>query len=154
MSTLIRWSPLREMAAMQGAMDRLFNDTWRTVWPVVQSNSSVAWDVYESESGYTIVADIPGVTQDHINITLNQNVLSLNVKIPQYTPQDGQKALLVERTAGQFSRSVTLPRPVNADQVEAVYENGVLTLTLPVSPEAQPKQIPIHTNGHMLQSNN
>lgn len=154
MSTLIRWSPLREMAAMQGAMDRLFNDTWRTVWPVVQSNSSLAWDVYEAANGYTIVADLPGVTQDHIHITLNQNVLSLNMTVPQYTLQDGERALMVERAFGQFSRSVTLPRPVDAEQVEAVYENGVLTLTLPVSPEAQPKQIPIQTNGHMLQSNN
>lgn len=154
MSTLIRWSPLREMAEMQGAMDRIFDDTWRTVWSAGQSNTSLILDVYESNEAYTVFADIPGVTQENISITLNQNVLTLSVEVPKYTLQEGQRALMVERAPGQFTRSITLPRPIDSEQVEAVYENGVLTLTLPVSPEAQPKQIPVHTNGHLLQSNN
>jgi len=62
--------------------------------------------------------------------------------------------MIVERAAGKLTRSITLPRPIYADQVEAIYENGVLTLTLPISPEAQPKRITVQSNGHLLQQSN
>lgn len=154
MSTLVRWNPFREMAEMQNAMNRLFDDTWRTMWPSVESSFSLPIDVFESDQSYTVIANIPGVKQENIHITLNQNVLTLGVDVPQFTPQEGQRFLLNERVHGKFTRNVTLPRPVNADQVEAFYENGVLTLTLPIAPEAQPKRITVKTNGHLLQSQN
>jgi HSP20 family protein len=156
MSTIIRWNPLREMAEMQNTMNRLFDDTWRTIWPAVQSGTGYGLpiDVFETDEGYTVVSDMPGVKQENIHITLNQNVLTLSVEIPQHTPQDGQRLLIGERSYGKFTRSITLPRPVTSDNVEAVYENGVLTLTLPVSPEAQPKRIEVKSNGHLLKSNN
>ena len=154
MSTLIRWNPFREMAAMQNAMNRLLDDSWRNVWPAVESNFLLPPDVYQSDQAYTIVANIPGVTQDKIDISLNQNVLTLSVQVPQETPAEGQTAFLEERPYGQFIRSLTLPRPVNSEQVEAVYENGVLTLTLPIAPEAQPKRITVKTNNHQLLTSN
>lgn len=154
MSTIIRWNPFREMAEMQNTMNRLFDDTWRTVWPAVQSGYALPIDVFESDTGYMVITDVPGVNRENISITLNQNVLTLSAEFPQHTPQEGQRSLMVERGYGKFTRSITLPRPVDANAVEAVYENGVLTLTLPVAPEAQPKRIEIKTNGHLLQSNN
>jgi len=154
MSTIIRWNPLREMAELQTAMNRLFDDNWRTVWPVVDTSSTLPLDVYEADNGYTVIAALPGVAMDNINITLHQNVLTLNAEIPQYELQEGQQALMVERPAGKLTRSITLPRPINADQVEAIHEKGVLTLTLPLSQEAQPKRITVQSNGHLLQSNN
>jgi len=154
MSTIIRWNPLREMAEMQNTMNRLFDDTWRTVWPTVQAGLALPVDVYEADHGYTVIVDAPGVQQENIHITLNQNVLTLNVDMPQYQPQEGQHPLIVERTYGKFTRSINLPRPVNASAVEANFANGVLTLTLPIAPEAQPKRIEIKTNGHLLESNN
>jgi HSP20 family protein len=154
MSTIIRWNPFREMADMQVAMNRLFDDTWRVVWPAVEASSALPLDVYETSEGYTIFASLPGVEQDHINITLNQNVLTFSAEVPSFSPEQGQQALMVERPFGKVSRSITLPRPVHGDAVEAVYENGVLTLHLPVAPEAQPKRITVTSNGHMLQSKN
>jgi HSP20 family protein len=154
MSTLIRWNPFREMAAMQSAMNRLFDDTWRNVWPAMESNFLLPLDVYQSDQAYTIVANIPGVTQDKIDISLNQNMLTLSVQVPQRTPAEGQTASLEERPYGQFTRSLTLPRAVNSEQVEAVYENGVLTLTLPIAPEAQPKRITVKTNNQQLLTSN
>ena len=155
MSTVIRWNPLREMAAMQTAMNRLFDDTWRTAWPAAEANYAHPVDVYEMDEGYTVLANIPGVQQDNINITLNQNVLTINVDVPQFTPQEGQRALVVERSVGKYSRSFTLPRSIHSEAVEATYDNGVLTLQLPLAPEAQPKRITIKSNGqHMLTSNN
>lgn len=155
MSTVIRWNPLREMAAMQTAMNRLFDETWRTAWPTVEANYALPVDVYEMDEGYTVIANIPGVQQDNINITLNQNIVTINVDVPQFTPQEGQRALLVERSAGKYSRSLTLPRSVHSEAVEATYENGVLMLHLPIAPEAQPKRITVKSGGqNVLQSNN
>jgi HSP20 family protein len=142
------------MAAMQQSMNRLFDDTWRTAWPGVESSFALPVDLYESDQGYTLIANIPGVAQDQINITLNQNVLSLGVDVPQHSPAEGQRSLMMERSSGHFSRSISLPRPVNSDQIEAVYENGVLTLSLPLAPEAQPKRIAVKTGTTLLQSNN
>jgi HSP20 family protein len=151
MNTLIRWNPFREMAAMQNSMNRLFDDTWGTLWPSVEANFALPLDVYQSDQAYKVVANIPGVPQDKINITLNQNMLTLSVEVEQTTPPEGHSAYMTERLTGQFSRTVTLPRPVNSDQVEAVYENGVLTLTLPIVPEAQPKRIAVKAgNDHLL----
>jgi HSP20 family protein len=152
MSTIIRWNPFREMAAMQNSMNRLFDDTWGTLWPSVEANFALPMDVYQSDQAYKVVANIPGVSQDKINITLNQNVLTLSVDVEQTTPPEGHSAYMTERLSGQFSRTVTLPRPVNSEQVEALYENGVLTLTLPIAPEAQPKRITVKTNGQLLTS--
>ncbi len=97
---------------------------------------------------------MPGVKQDQINITLNQNVLTLSVELPQPTLAEEQRSLLAERTWGKFTRSLTLPRPVNSETVEAVYTDGVLTLTLPVAPEAQPKRISVKPGGSLLRSSN
>ena len=154
MSTVIRWNPLREMAAIHNTMNRLFDNSWPTIWPNVDPIFSLPIDVYEADGAYTVIANIPGVTQEDINITLNRNVLMLDVNVPQVTPQEGQRSVLAERTHGQLTRHITLPRPVNTEQVEAVYENGVLTLTLPVAPEAQPKRITVKSNTSLLQSNN
>lgn len=154
MSTIIRWNPLREMAEMQSAMNRLFDDTWRTVWPIVETNAILPLDVYEGNEGYTVLATLPGVEQDHIDITLHQNALTISVDLPQPKLEEGQQALIVERPTGKLTRTINLPRPVYADHVEAVYANGVLTLTLPISPDAQPKRIAVNNHGHMLQSKN
>ena len=154
MSTIIRWNPLREMAALQNTMNRLFDDNWSTLWSNVDTAFTLPIDVYESDGGYTLVANIPGVTQDNIDITLNRNVLTLSVNVPQTTPQEGQRSLVTERVYGQLTRHITLPRPVNMEQVEATYENGVLMLNLPLAPEAQPKRITVKTNAPVLQSNN
>src|SRR5688572_4768295 len=112
MSTIIRWNPLREMAALQNTMNRLFDDNWSTLWSNVDTAFALPIDVYEADGGYTLVANIPGVTQDDININLNRNVLTLNVNVPQTTPQEGQRSLVTERVHGQLTRHITLARPV------------------------------------------
>jgi HSP20 family protein len=151
MTTVIRWNPLREMAEMQNSLNRLFDETWRTGWSAQASIFPI--DVYETNEAYTVTANLPGVDQDKISITMNQNVLMISAEVPQHTPAEGERVIALERPNGQFSRSITLPRPVHTESIEAVYENGVLTLTLPVAPEAKPRQIQVKTS-KLLQSNN
>jgi HSP20 family protein len=155
MSTIIRWNPIREMAAMQSAMDRLFEDTWRG-YRNVDTSLALALDVHETEPAYHVVAALPGVPSDTINVSLHDDVLTISGELPQPSYPENARALLLERTYGKFSRSIRLPEQVAADQIEASLDNGLLTLNLPKTPEAQPKQIPVRvsTNGNQTANNN
>jgi HSP20 family protein len=147
MSTIIRWNPVREMAAMQSAMDRLFDETWRN-YRNVDTSLALALDVHETETAFHVVASLPGVPADTVNINLQEDVLTISGEVPQPTYPEGARALLLERTYGKFSRSIRLPEAVVTDQIEATLDNGVLTLNLPKSPEVQPKQIPVRVHNN------
>ena|SRR5450432_3822579 len=140
MTTVVRWNPVREMAAMQGALERLFDENWRGS----ADASALALDVHESDTAYVVSATLPGVNADAVNISLHDGVLTISGEIPQVT-QENSRALVLERAYGKFQRSIRLPLPVNANAIEATIENGVLALTLPKTPEAQPRVIPVKT---------
>ncbi len=145
MTTVIRWNPVREMASMQNTLDRLFDETWRGVRGGT-TNAALALDIHETDSAYIVSAALPGVSADNINISLHDGVLTIGGEVPQ-VPQEDSRALLLERVYGKFERSIRLPQPLDPNGVEAVVENGVLTLTLNKSPEAQPRTIPVKVNG-------
>jgi HSP20 family protein len=152
MATLTRWNPIREVAAMQSSLDRLFDDSWRTMWPTAAGNA-LPVDLYETDSAYLAVFAIPGVSQDQINIRFENGVLTVSAEIPQQQVENA-RVLIQERGYGRYSRSITLPEFVEVDKADAHYENGMLTLNLPKRPEAQPKQITIKVNGQkQLKSN-
>jgi HSP20 family protein len=156
MASITRWNPFRELAAMQNAMDRMFDDAWRGEWPVSgrwAGLDSPALDIHENDKAYTVVAPLPGINADQINVRLQNGVLTISGEIESPKVEDDSKVVVQERYYGKFSRSVTLPQSVDSDKVEATYENGVLTLNLPKVPEAQPKQIAIKVN-KTLQSKN
>jgi HSP20 family protein len=155
MSTIIRWNPIREMAAVQSAMDRFFDETWRG-YRNVDTSLALPLDVHETDTAYHVVAAVPGVPADTINVNLQDDVLTISGEVPQPTYPEGARALLLERTYGKFSRSVRLPEAVAEDQIEATLDNGVLSLNLPKTPAAQPKQIPVRVsvNGQNQAQNN
>ena len=147
MTTVIRWNPFRELAAMQSAMDRMFDDAWRT------NGYNLPIDVHETEDNYLIVADIPGVNPDNININLHDNVLTIGIEVPAAEINEDTRVLLNERFTGNLTRRFTLPQTINEDAVEANYDAGVLTLTLPKAEEVKPRQIRVK-NRELLQSSN
>lgn len=156
MTTIVRWNPFREMVAMQNAFDRAFDQAWRgTNWPIPNgSGKAFQLDVQEADTHYTVVADLPGLNPDQINVRLHDGILTISAEVEQAETVEGTRVLLQERFYGSTSRSLNLPQPVNADAVEASYENGVLTLSLPKVPEVQPRQISIKGNGKVVHSNN
>ena len=148
MSTVIRWNPVREMAAMQSAIDRLFDDSWRTVRPAAGGNV-LPLDVFETDSAYIVYSTLPGIDPDQIKISLDDDILTISTEVPQatFSEEEHVRVLLVERGYGKFNRSVRLGLPVDSDKIEAAYENGVLRLNLPKAAQAQPKQIRVRSNG-------
>ena len=142
MSTLVRWNPIREMAAMQNAMDRVFNDAVQNSRNYTQ-NGVLALDVFEVDEAYHVTANLPGVEEENIKINIHDGVLTINAEVLHEEIDENTRILLSERSYGKFSRSVTLPQPIATDDVEATYEDGILGLVLPKVPEVQPKSIPV-----------
>lgn len=144
---IVRWNPVRDMVAMQNAMDRLFEDTWRGFDST--PNQNLPLDAYETDQAYTVVASVPGLGADDINITLHEGTVTIAGEWTEpagETDENNTRALLRERFYGKFNRSINLPQIIDVDGVEATYENGVLTLTLPKQPNAQPRQIPVRAS--------
>ena len=151
MVTVTRLNPFREMASMQNSLDRLFDDSWRRGWPTIADNM-LPLDLYETDKGYIATIAAPGLNQDQFDIRFENGVLTVSADIPQ--PEiENARVLIQERASGRYSRNITLSQSIDIDQVDAHYENGILMLTLPKAPEAQPKRIAIKTNGQkQLQS--
>jgi HSP20 family protein len=148
MTTMIRWNPIREMMAIQNAFDRAYADGWRSVRAAANAYS-LPLDVYENDEAYTFVATLPGVGAENIQVNWHDDTVTIQAEVPQSAPGvENVRTHMVERPAGKFSRTIQLSKPVNTEAVEAVYADGVLTLTLPKSPEAQPKVIPVRPSIH------
>jgi HSP20 family protein len=97
-------------------------------------------DVHETDEEYLVKVDLPGVKADQVNVEVNENVLSIAGSRVAEEPGEAQ---LVERPYGSFVRTLTLPRGVDNDSIEAGYQDGVLELRIPKPAEQKPKKITI-----------
>lgn len=138
MTTLVRWNPTRSLF---NEFDRLFN-AQTGAWDMPQT-WGLALDVIENEDGYTVKASVPGITPDNLNVTLEDNVLTIKGEIAADENVEDAHYHLRERRYGSFSRSLRFPVDVNAEAIEATYQNGVLSLDVPKAEEVKPKQISI-----------
>jgi HSP20 family protein len=132
---LVRWTPFNEISRLQQNLDSLFG-TATTRERVSGFTPSV--DVVEDDQKLELYADLPGVKQEDLDIQVEKDVLTIR----------GERKLARqgERVAGAFSRAFTLPKHVDVEKIAASLKDGVLTLTLPKRPEAQPRQIKIAIN--------
>lgn len=147
------WNPLREMAAMQDVLERAFAETERNGHQnYTVAGNWLALDVHENASAYLVLADIAGINPENLEVTLHEKTLSISGDVARPTLPEGTRQLHSERTYGKFRRSISLPEQVDADKVEADFENGVLRLTLPKSEASKPRQITV--NSQRLASEN
>lgn len=129
MRDLLRWDPFRDSA-----------------WPYEAAPVfTPAFDVKETPSAYVFKADLPGIKLEDLDIQVLGNRLTLTGRRDSEAREDQESWHLFERSFGSFSRSFTLPEDINAGQVEARLELGVLTLTVAKSPAAQPQKIRIQS---------
>ena len=146
MTTLTRWEPFRELATMRDVMDRFFDEPFMrlpTLWEREPGTTSLALDVVENPESYVVKALVPGVKPEEIEVTIDNNVLTIKGESKEESEHKEGDYHLRERRYGSFYRSVSLPANVKADKIEALNENGVLTLTLPKAEEAKPKKIEV-----------
>jgi len=113
-------------------------------WP---QRNGAAWnlavDVAEDADTYIVKASVPGINPEEIEIALTDNVLTIKGETREEHESKETNWHVRERRYGNFMRSITLPHPVNAEQVEATNEHGVLTLRLPKAEAAKPKKIAV-----------
>lgn len=98
----------------------------------VQSAAQIKIDVKESDSAYTVLAELPGVPKEDIQVSIDGSVVTLRAEVKQHDSQtQGDKVLRSERYYGAVSRSFQLPQDIDQGAAKAKFENGVLALTLP-----------------------
>ena len=145
MSNLMRWEPAREMMTLREAMDRLFDDAFTRPLSVRDgwSMASPAIDMYQTDNEVVVRASIPGIKAEEVQINVTGDVLTLKGEVNQEEERKDRAWHIREQRFGSFERSVALPTSVKSDQAEAVFENGILTITLPKADEVKPLTINI-----------
>lgn len=147
MTSLVRWDPFKEMAALQERMSRLFDEVWgrprRREEDYITGSWMPAVDVRETKDSLEIAIELPGVDPKDVQVTVEGGVLSVCGSREFKKAEEGETYHRVERAYGSFERSFTLPSNVNPDKITASYKLGVLHLSLPKREEAKPKAIPV-----------
>ena len=143
---LIRWDPLRELVGMRQAMDRLLEGGLAR-----PARSLVDWtewaqpslDMYQTPKEVVVKAALPGVDPEDVEIEISGNTLSIKGETKQVERKEEDDYLCRECHYGSYYRSITLPQAVKSEKAEAVFEDGVLTLTVPKTEVEKPKKIEV-----------
>ncbi len=150
MRNLIRWNPRNDMEVAEPyrSIDDMFEDLWRG-WPARFFSDTArpvlrpAMDVAENDKEFTIRVDLPGLKADDLKVEVNDGLLTVSGELGDTVEKEGDRYHYRERSFGAFQRSIRLPNTIDADKVEASFDDGVLNIVLPKLPQAQPKQISI-----------
>jgi HSP20 family protein len=141
---LIRWNVLPEMSVLQRQMNRLFDEASQNWTSDANADGwSPETDVYETEANLVLQADLPGFNPKDIDIVVENNVLTIRGERQLDAKVKPEGFHRMERSYGKFSRSFQLPATVDAQNIQANYKNGVLSVTLAKAEQARPKRIQI-----------
>jgi len=165
--SISRYDPLRDALSLRRAMDQLFEQSFirpRGMFGLLEEEATIApMDVCETDQGYEVCMALPGVKPDDIEVTVQQNILTVRGRVSspvEETVQEREPAqaaesaraserknwIIREMPTGTFRRSVTFDRPVDVDHVRTQFENGMLAISLPVSQAAMPKRITLSSS--------
>ncbi len=146
MTVLTRWEPFRELNALQGRLNRLFEEQYGNGRE--ESLTAGAFvppvDIYEDEHSIQLKLEVPGIEEKDLDVKVENNVLTVSGERKFEKEEKEENFRRVERRYGSFTRSFTLPNTVNAEDVSADYTNGVLKIKLGKRAEAKPKQIKVN----------
>ena len=139
------WGPIGQLTSVRDELNRLFNSTFGEsgrpsdlfgMW-------TPALDLYEGKDDFVVRAELPGMSKEEIEITLHDGALSISGERKAEERSEESETHRTERFFGRFQRTLELPKPVKSDEVKAAYKDGILTITLPKTEEAKPKQIEV-----------
>ena len=145
---LSTWPRFGRLVDLQEEIDRLF-EAPLAEW-ARSSRGLRGWapalDLREDKDSFILSAELPGMKKEDINISLQDGNLSISGERKSEKKLENAEVYRAERFVGRFQRTVVLPAPVASDKVKAQYKDGVLTVTLPKTEEARPKQIDVQVN--------
>lgn len=152
MNTLIRWQPFQELTSLQRQMNRLFESFAGKApqGPFEEEISSLEFgppvDIIEDEQKLTFKVEVPGIEEKDIKVEVENNVLTVRGERKLEKEVKEENFRRMERHYGAFARSFSLPPSVDAEKIEANYNNGVLAIQMPKRAEAKPKQIKVNVS--------
>ncbi len=146
MTLLTRWDPFRELYSLQNRMNRLFEDQYSGGRQDALTAGAFVppVDVYEDEHSVQLKLEVPGIDEKDLDVKVENNTLTVTGERKFEKEEKEENFRRVERRYGSFTRSFTLPNSVNTDDINAQYDNGVLTIKLAKRAEAKPKQIKVN----------
>jgi HSP20 family protein len=133
------WQSLRRLS---NALDEAFG-TFQDEGRTVTASWYPACDVFEDKEAIKIVAEVPGVTADDVKISLENNLLTIRGEKKQQAEERTERVHRYERSYGLFERTFALPSTVDPDRIQASYQNGILTVSVPKAERARPREIPV-----------
>lgn len=142
MTTLVRWEPFREVAALQNEMSRFMNG-------LLEGNgrNNQAWvpalDVWETETEIVYAVDLPGIPEEQITVELEDGALTIAAERERTQEEAQDRFHRYERHYGTFSRTIGVPQGVAEGDVAAEYENGVLEVHVKKPEQPKPKRIQV-----------
>jgi len=139
------WPTVGRLADLRDEIDRLFEPPFARTSEIL-TGWTPAFDVYEEKDNFVVKAELPGMKKEDINVSLQDGSLIISGERQGETRSEDAEVYRAERFFGKFQRAVALPTAVAADKVRAQYKDGVLTVTLPKTEEAKPKQIDVSVN--------
>ncbi len=135
---IIRWDPFREMTQLQNRFDKLFEAVGGR-----QESWLPAVDVFDTKDAVVLKAELAGMDPADIQIEVEDNVLTIKGERRFEEKVDEERYYRVERRFGSFQRSLALPLGVKSDEIDASYDEGILTVTVPKAEQERPKRIEV-----------
>jgi HSP20 family protein len=140
---LMKWEPMRELSSLRDRMDRLM-DRFLGGWELFGEGWAPAIDVTETDQEIVVKADVPGIDQKDLEVTLSGDSLVIKGERREEKEEKGKHFHRVERRYGGFQRAIPVTAAVDANNIKAEYENGVLEVHLPKTEDAGRRKIRIN----------
>lgn len=138
------WRQARPATTFRDVVDRMFDESFfGPSWLSSGIGTGFTMDVYEEGNNYVVDATLPGVKPEDVDISLQGNTLTIRGSVANPGQKEGRHYLLQEITGGEFTRTISLPAEIDANNVDATFNHGVLHLILPKAPAYQSKRIQI-----------
>jgi HSP20 family protein len=149
--TIVRWEPFREISSLQSEMNRLFDSVFDAPRRGGNGGAMRRWmpamDLVETEDQFVLRADLPGMSEDDITIEVEDGTLTVSGERKAEHEERNEGFYRLERASGTFSRSLTLPKGVDAEGVTASFDRGVLEVRVPKPEQRKPRRIEIAGGG-------
>ena len=138
------WSPVERLSTLRQEMDRL----WELTFPGRNTTFFSGWspilDLFDSEDRLIAKIELPGLKRENIDIAYQEGVLHVTgERKPEDPGSKETQPYRTERFTGRFQRSITLPVPIQVEKIQATYQDGILTVSMPKSEEAKPHKIEV-----------
>lgn len=145
--SLLRYRPMSSLLDLHNEIENMFN---RGALSDTEDASNAGWtprvDIKEDDKQYEILADIPGVEPEKVEVTFENGVLTLKGKKETESKEENEGYTRIERSCGSFYRRFTLPDTANSDKITATHKHGVLNIVIPKHSQPQSKRIDVKSH--------